>query len=88
MYMPKVLLTNGLYEIYLMRKMKETRITFASDDFRIIRTDDVDDAVTVDEDGYAYYIFTEQGTTLLGPSEATSILEQIFELTGKHVCDY
>ena len=92
--MPKVLLTNGLYEIYLMRNMKETRITFVSDDFRIVRTDDVENAVATDEEGYAYFIFarrlseSEHSTILLGPSEAESILEQIFELTGKHACDY
>ncbi len=92
---PKVLLTNELYEITLVRRGKEVTHFFIQEDFLITRTDDVDaDDFNIDEQGYTYYIFAREGfqsqhiSVSIQPSEAESILEQIYEFTGSYASDY
>jgi len=93
--MPKVLLTNNLYEITLVRRGKEVTYFFLQEDFLVRRTDDVDaDDFNIDENGYTYYVFARENfqsqhmSISLQPYEAESILDQIFDLTGKYACDY
>jgi hypothetical protein len=91
---PKVLLKNEIYQITLIRKGEEKTFHFYDYDFLIMRTDDVDTYDNIDDQGYAYYIFaipmsqSDHISTPLQPSEAESILNQIFKLTGNYVCDY
>jgi len=92
---PKVLLSNDTYKITFIRENKEVTIVFYQRDFLIMRTDDVDaDEIDIDDEGYYYYIFgmqsceSEHRAVPLQPSEATTIVEQIFKVTGVHVCDY
>ena len=92
---PKVVLTNNLYEITLVRRGRAVTHFFLQEDFRVMRTDDVDaDDFNVDDEGYSYYIFARENfqsqhlSLVIQPDEADSILDQIFELTGKYACDY
>jgi hypothetical protein len=92
---PKVLLTNELYEITLTRDGKDLIHFFLQDDFLLMRTDDVDtDDFNIDDQGYSYFIFAREGfqsqhvSISLQPSEAESILDQIYEITGSYACDY
>ena len=92
---PKVLFANNTYEITLIRENKEETLIFHQHNFLVMRTDDVDaDEIDIDDEGYYYYMFgmqsceSEHRAVPLRPSEATSILEQIFKITGVDVCDY
>jgi hypothetical protein len=95
MSVAKVTLKNEIYEITLTRQSKKVSHFFLKRDFLLMRTDDVDaDDFNVDEQGYSHYIFaikafqSQHTSTPIEPSEAESILDQIFELTGSYVCDY
>ena len=95
MSVAKVTLKNEIYEITLTRQSKKVTHFFLKRDFLLMRTDDVDaDDFNIDDQGYSHYIFaietfqSQHSSISLEPSEAESILAQIFELTGSYVCDY